>query len=127
MRWAKRLPGLLAWGLWALSPPTQAQSAERGKALYEARCGACHSVDANRVGPLHQGLLGRQAGSAPGYAYSDALARSGLRWTAATLDAWLADPERLVPGQRMGYRVELPQDRADLIAYLATLKSPGAH
>ena len=104
-------------GAWA-----QAGDAQRGRALYESRCVACHSVDAHRVGPAHQGVLGRKAGSAPGYAYSDALRTSTLRWNARTLNAWLADPEKLIPGQRMGYQVELPADRADLVAYLATLK-----
>lgn len=67
-------------------------------------------------------VFGRQAGTAPGYAYSKALSNSRLRWTAPTLNAWLEDPENLIPGQRMGYLVEDVQERADLIAYLATLK-----
>lgn len=96
--------------------------AARGKQLYESRCVACHSVDAHRVGPAHQGVFGRKAGSASGYAYSDALARSTVRWDARTLNAWLSDPEKLIPGQRMGYQVEQAGDRADLVAYLARLK-----
>ncbi len=94
----------------------------RGKTLYESRCGACHSVDAHRVGPAHRGLLGRRVGSAPDYAYSPALAASRLHWTPQTLNAWLTNPEDLVPGQRMGFRVDDATDRADLIAWLATLK-----
>lgn len=94
----------------------------RGKALYESRCIACHSVDAHRVGPAHKGVVGRKAGGAAGYDYSTALGASRVRWDARTLDAWLTDPERLIPGQKMGYRVELAQDRADLVAYLASLK-----
>lgn len=97
--------------------------AARGKVLYESRCVACHSVDAHRVGPAHAGVFGRVAGTAAGYDYSPALAKSNLRWSTASLEAWLADPEKLVPGQKMGYAVPLPQDRADLVAYLATLKA----
>jgi cytochrome c len=110
--------------LWcaATSAGAQAGDAQRGRMLYESRCVACHSVDAHRVGPAHQGVLGRKAGGAPGYAYSDALRASALRWDARTLDAWLADPEKLIPGQRMGYQVQAAADRADLVAYLASLK-----
>lgn len=95
--------------------------AQRGRQAYEARCGGCHSVDADRVGPRHAGIVGRRAGSVSGFPYSDALRRSSITWNASLLDRWLADPEALVPGQRMGYRVDDAQIRADIVAYLATL------
>jgi cytochrome c len=98
--------------------------AERGQALYESRCTACHSVDQNRVGPAHQGVFGRRAGQAPGYVYSSALKSSRLVWSDKTLEAWLANPERLIPGQKMGYSVTEAKDRADLIAYLKQLPKP---
>ena len=94
--------------------------ASRGAGLYEARCGACHSLDANRIGPAHRGVFGRRAGSAPGFAYTRALKNSGLVWTPANLDLWLAAPTRLVKGTAMGFRLSSPQDRADVIAYLAS-------
>lgn len=97
--------------------------AARGRMLYEQRCSACHSVNANRVGPAHAGIYGRIAGTAPGYDYSPALRSAGFRWTAQKLDAWLADPEKLVPGQKMGYQVPSEADRRDLIAYLKTLQA----
>jgi cytochrome c len=95
-----------------------AADAERGKALYESRCIGCHSLDADRVGPRHRGVFGRRAGAVAGYAYSPALGNAALVWDRATLDRWLANPERLVPGQRMNYSVPEPEDRADLIEYL---------
>jgi cytochrome c len=95
--------------------------AARGAQLYEVRCGGCHSVDRHRVGPLHKGVFGRRAGGAAGFDYSPALRSSRLNWNEMTLDDWLTDPERTIPGQGMGYRVEEPQDRADLIAYLRQL------
>jgi len=104
---------------WIAPPPGDAQ---RGAALYQARCTACHAVDRNSIGPAHRGVMGRRVGGLPGYQYSDELARSRLRWTPQTLNKWLEDPEELVPGQRMGFQVEDSQERADLIAYLATLK-----
>ena len=96
----------------------RAADAERGGALYEARCGACHSLDAHRVGPMHRGVFGRRAGSAPGYEYSPALKGADMVWDAASLDAWLKNPETLVPGQRMGYSVPDAMDRDDLVAFL---------
>lgn len=106
--------------------PPAAQAADdavsRGQALYEAKCSACHSVDAHRVGPLHRGVLGRKAGSAKGYDYSPALAASALVWTRQNLERWLADPEALIPGQRMGFSVQQAGDRQALVAYLASLK-----
>ena len=102
----------------ALAP---AGSAVKGKALYEARCSACHSVDANRVGPMHLGVVGRKAGSAVGYSYSAALTTSKIVWSHDTLVAWLTNPEALISGQRMGYAMDNMQDREDVVAYLATL------
>ena len=90
----------------------------RGAAIYETRCGACHSLDANRVGPRHRGVYGRRAGAVPDFAYSPALKASGLVWTAANLDRWLAGPTILVKGAAMGIRLPSPQDRRDVIASL---------
>lgn len=113
----------LAWVGFALLPLVTAAgppngNASRGAAIYETRCAACHSLDANRVGPAHRGVFGRAAGTAPGYRYSPALKASKLVWTADTLDRWLTNPVAMVPGTRMGIRVASPQDRADAIAYL---------
>jgi len=94
----------------------------RGRELYETRCIACHSIDADRVGPHHRGLLGRRAGSVAGFDYSPALHGAQFNWDAAMLDRWLANPEATVPGQRMNYQVPDARDRADLIAYLATAR-----
>jgi cytochrome c len=95
-----------------------AGDADAGRALYQARCAACHSLDFNGVGPAHKGVFGRSAAQAPGFAYSDALKASRLVWNEDALDRWLADPEKLVPGQRMGVNVPDAKERSDLIAYL---------
>ena len=91
---------------------------ERGAELYESRCTACHSLDANRIGPKHRGVFGGRAGSVDGYRYSKAVAASDIRWNEGTLDRWLTNPESLIPGQRMGFRVPSARDRADIIAFL---------
>jgi len=93
----------------------------RGKTLYQA-CAACHSIDENDVGPKHRGVVGRRAGSVADYAYSPALKRSELAWDEATLDRWLTNPSALVPGTKMFFKLDDPQARADVIAYLKEQK-----
>lgn len=89
-----------------------------GAVVYE-RCAACHALAYDRTGPRHCGLVGRRAGSMAGFAYSEAMRRSGIVWTRETLDRFLADPLRAVPGTSMGYAgVADAKERADLIAYL---------
>ncbi len=102
----------------APAPPAAAPSAERG-AVVHARCQACHALAVDRVGPRHCGLIGRRAGSVPGFDYSAAMRRSAIVWNARTLDRFLAAPMRAVAGTTMTYDgVPDRQDRADLIAYL---------
>jgi cytochrome c len=96
--------------------------AARGRALYEARCGGCPSLDADRIGPRYRGLLGRRAGTAVGFDDSPALRASAIVWGRAILARWLADAQATIPGQRMNVAVRDPPDRADLIAYLATAR-----
>ena len=113
------LLGLLAQPVDAQAAPADAA---HGLALYQSRCIACHSVDRPGLGPQHRGVFGRLAGTAPGFSgYSAALKRSGIVWNEVSLERWLTDPERLVPGQAMGVSVPDAAERADLIAYLRTL------
>lgn len=100
--------------------------AQRGRQLYDSRCGGCHSVLADRIGPRHDGVFGRRSGAVDGFDYSAALKAGRVVWNAATLERWLADPEALLPGQRMGYRLTDAAERADVIAYLATLAASRA-
>jgi len=91
---------------------------KRGEEVY-SRCLACHALAYDRTGPRHCGIFGRRAGSVPGFAYSDAMKRSRIVWSDATLDRFIADPLKKVPGTAMGYAgVKDPKERADLIAYL---------
>jgi cytochrome c len=93
-------------------------NAGRGEEIY-TRCLACHTLAHNRVGPRHCGLFGRKAGSLPNYPYSPAMKKHGVVWNEETLDRFLENPMKTVPGTRMGYAgVKDPQERADLIAYL---------
>lgn len=101
----------------ALSTSTAA-SIDAGKDIYQRRCGACHSIDANRIGPKHRDVFGRTAGGDPDYNYSDALIRSDLIWNQETLDEWLTNPEATIPGQKMGYRLSNADERQAIIVYL---------
>ncbi|MDX8495751.1 cytochrome c family protein [Mesorhizobium sp. VK22B] len=103
--------------------PGYAQDAEHGKTVFKA-CAACHATDhANRVGPGLGGIIGRKAGTVPGFRFSNAMKKSGIVWDAKIVDAYLESPQKLVPGNRMPYAgLKDPTDRADLVGYLATLK-----
>ncbi|SRR6266404_4562944 len=107
----------------AIANPGYAQDAEHGKTIFKP-CAACHSTDhANRVGPGLEGIIGRKAGTVPGFPYSDAMKKSVIVWDAKILDAYLESPQKVVPENRMPYAgLKDPTDRADLVAYLATLK-----
>lgn len=101
----------------------QQGDAQRGKALYTNQCMACHAADISLAGPMHRGVFGRQSGAVPDYAYSPALLKLKVKWTQRNLDQWLRDPNRMAPGNRMGYSVADAQQRLDIIAYLQTLKA----
>jgi len=111
---------LTCWCATGQACPVPANELIQGRTLYEARCGGCHAVDANRVGPMHRNLIGRQAGHVPDFAYSPALQSSTVVWSAKTLEAWLSNPEALIPGQRMNYSVRSAEDRRLIIEYLSS-------
>ena len=102
----------------AAGPASAAPAAARGEQIY-VRCQACHALSYDRVGPRHCGLFGRTAGSVPGFAYSPAMKSSHIVWNDKTLDRFLANPLKMVPGTTMTYDgVPDAADRADLLAYL---------
>jgi len=94
--------------------------AARGEKRFE-ECATCHTLERglNNVGPSLYGVVGRKAGEIADFRYSPAMKRSGITWTAQTLDMFIADPQKEVPGNRMPF-AGMPNagDRADLIAYL---------
>ena len=112
------------WPIAALLLLTAAARADGDPARGEQRfvdCAACHAPQPGvaNVGPSLQGVFGRKAATLADFRYSPALKRSGITWTPETLDAFLADPQKAVPNNRMPY-AGLPDaaDRADLIAFL---------
>ena len=108
----------------ALAGAARGQTAEmaRGAEVYDDRCSSCHVLDAAGQGPNLRGVMGRKAGTVPGFPYTAALKASGLTWTAANLDRWLTGPQRVVPGTAMTAIVPDAHERHDLISYLAALR-----
>jgi cytochrome c len=101
---------------WSAQP--NAADVKNGEILY-GRCVACHALAYDRTGPRHCGLFGRRAGSVKGFEYSAAMKRSTVVWNAASLDRFLTNPLKAIPGTAMGYAgVTDAKERADLIAYL---------
>ena len=120
--------GIVALGAGALMVPATAQNAAgdaaRGRTVF-ARCAACHAVTpgTNRLGPSLAGIMGRKAGSAAGFNYSPAMKGSKVVWNARSLDGFLTRPAAVVPGTKMVFAgLPNPADRANLIAYLNTVR-----
>jgi len=106
--------------------PPAATSAGAGDAaagrLVFRKCQACHSLEPGKslVGPSLAGVIGRKAGTLPNYNYSPSMKQANITWDAKTLDAYLADPQKLVPGNRMPFPgLKTDHDRTDVIAYLS--------
>jgi cytochrome c len=101
--------------------------AAKGKMAFERQCAICHTVDKggdNRYGPNLFGIVGRKAGTAPGFNYSNAFKRrANWDWSVDALGAWVMFPSTMVPGTAMGiFQGVAERDRDDIVAYLATLK-----
>lgn len=96
-----------------------------GKAIFQRICQNCHSIEigVNKVGPSLWNVVGRQAGTVPDFEYSAAMKANKSEWTISSLDTYLSDPRGDIHGVKMFFR-GLPEakDRADVIAYLQTLK-----
>ena len=98
--------------------------AESGQAEFRRYCAICHSSEAghNKVGPSLAGVVGRRAGSVPDFSYSSANKNSGIVWTKEKLDAYLANPQAVVPGTAMMFPgINNSEDRHALIDYLTNL------
>ncbi len=115
---------VVAWFSTSAFAQTAADPA-RGKIVF-LECQGCHAVapgGPELIGPNLAGVYGRAAAAVPGYDYSPALKASGITWNSAKLDAWLTDPSAVVPGTKMAFTgIASPKLRADVIAYLQTLK-----
>jgi cytochrome c len=103
-----------------------AQVAE-GEAIFKRQCTVCHAVEKGstqrKPGPNLFGLVGRKAGTIEGFRYSEANRNSAIVWSAETLDPYLDNPRKAIPGTTMAYAgLKKPEDRKALIDYLVSLK-----
>ncbi|HEX3798743.1 MAG TPA: PQQ-dependent sugar dehydrogenase [Verrucomicrobiae bacterium] len=110
---------------------TPVGNAEHGQQFFQSTCAICHSANLGpgntliiKQGPTLLGVMGRKAGSSPHFNYTQALKDSGFVWDAASLNHFLTDPAKAVPGTTMPIPLSDAGLRADVIAYLATLKVP---
>jgi len=103
-----------------------AANPKRGQLLY-MQCKACHDVEPglpHKAGPNLNGVFGRTAGTASGFKYTDAMAKSGIVWAEQTLDTFLKQPGAMIPGNGMAFPgVANDADRASLIVYLRSSTS----
>jgi cytochrome c len=97
-----------------------------GKTQFQRQCASCHidtAEGARRLGPTLFGIVGRKTGAVEGFRYTEANRNAGWVWTTEKLDEYLKNPRASIPGTNMAFAgVRSDKDRADLVAYLATLK-----
>ncbi|WP_295639360.1 c-type cytochrome [Novosphingobium sp.] len=114
---------ILTIGIAALLGSTLAPSAmaaDSGAQVFKSQCAICHSGAKGAIGPSLAGVVGRHAGSAPGFNYSPAMKQSGLVWTPAALKLYIAEPAKTVKGNRMPYAgLKDPAKLDAVVAYLA--------
>jgi len=91
---------------------------QRGKELFEKRCGGCHSLEKDKEGPRLGNVFGRKAGTIPTFKYSDSLKSAQVVWDDASLDRWLVDTDSVVPDNDMDFHVPKADERADIIQFL---------
>jgi cytochrome c len=92
--------------------------AQRGKELFEKRCGGCHSLDKDKEGPRLGNVFGRKAGTISTFKYSDSLKSAQVVWNEASLDKWLVNTDSVVPDNDMDFHVPKADERADIIQFL---------
>ena len=119
---------LTALALAASLGAAAAQDAAAGESAFKV-CKACHQIGEGAkiaVGPVLNGVVGRPAGTYPGYNYSEANKNSGLVWDEATLTVYLKDPKAKVPGTKMAFAgLKKDEDIANVIAYLKQFDADG--
>ena len=117
--------GVLGLCLLAAAGQTLAADVKKGANVFAEECGDCHSAQEGKAkkGPPLHGVNGRKAGSVTDFVYSDAMKQSGITWSPDKIDAYVAQPRKIVPAGKMKYDgLRDATARADLMAYLLTLK-----
>ena len=119
----RAMSALAAAGLLSVTVAANAWAdgdAEKGKRVFN-KCKSCHELTAekNKIGPHLVGILGRKSGSVAGFKYSSAMQNANIVWDEKTIDTYITDPKKFVPGNKMVLApIKDEGQRADLIAYL---------
>lgn len=127
--WRVSLTAAMAAMVLQIAPPAAAQdNVADGRRVFAANCAMCHMAVANGhtlLGPNLYGVVGRRAGSVPGFAYSPAMQHAAFDWTPEQIEAFVRHPAQVVPGTRMMFAgLRNPQQVDALVAYLRTLQPP---
>lgn len=125
MRLTHALPLAAAVAAILAAGPSSAADLQKGQKLVHQRCELCHAIvkDKKKIGPSLFGVVGRKAATEPYFTYSKGMKESGLTWDEATLDKWIEKPRKLVKTTKMSFPgIHNAEQRADIIAYLKTLK-----
>ncbi|WP_432669594.1 c-type cytochrome [Pseudomonas umsongensis] len=92
-----------------------------GQQAFQTKCAACHALDADRVGPRLNGVVGRPIGSIPGFKYSKDLAGANSAWTVEQLDRWLTSPAQMFPDTAMAFGgLRNASERQAVLCFLQT-------
>lgn len=128
-----RTTGAIGWGVSAAllvvsaaraQMPLPASKPPDGPTLFKQQCATCHTnntTDPVRQGPSLFKVIGRTAGKADGFRYSAGFTEANFAWDETKLDAYLTNPQAVIPGSNMAYRQSKPETRAAIIAYLKEL------
>mgnify|MGYP001764810487 CR=1 FL=1 len=98
-----------------------------GQNTFVIRCSQCHDITAgvNKSGPTLKGVVGRTAGTAPDYPYSDAMRAAGFVWGEEQFKAYLVAPKTVVPKNKMNFNgIKRPGELEPLVAYLMVAGAP---
>jgi cytochrome c len=110
----------------AVAGPASAGDLANGKTQFQRQCATCHidtAEGARRLGPTLFGIVGRKTGAVEGFRYTEANRAAGFIWTPAKLDEYLKNPRAVIPGTNMAFAgIRSDKDRADVVAYLESLK-----
>jgi cytochrome c len=115
---------MISLGTASAQMPLPAAKPPDGPTLFKQQCSTCHTTNLSepvRQGPPLSGIVGRKAGQVDGFHYSPGFAKADFVWDDSKLDAWLTNPQEVIPGTIMAYRQARPETRAALIAYLKEL------
>ncbi len=123
---APTVAGVLTMSIMLAAGAAVAQDAAEGEKVFKRNCFVCHTVEKGgptKQGPNLFGVVGRKTGSVEGFRYTNANKSADITWSPETLDPYLTNPRKVIPGTNMAFAgLSKPDDRKNLIAYLQTLK-----